>query len=336
MEKSRLLAAGLIAAAGAVGGCKAFIPPHVGMFGMLADSGEHRAYLEEIVKGDVEREQRAMIESFVKNEEREFCFENGSKGSFRVMELDSGSRVASWEGGTKGSAVFCNGLGSSAYGLGKMGRSFIDQGISLYALDRTGSGLNVDKNADVDSWVEDAGDLSSRLAKPAIISQCFSTGVVAEIVDRHPEKFSKVIYLTPSFELNYGVCPLVGIQIGLGRAFGFDHPHKNPVPIKAYTSNEIDRKSLSGDPFFSYKPGCLTMVAGNDLTKEAVEKINRSKIPVYFILASDDRVVDNRKTLKKLDSDLRRGIIVNVESDHYVPFDMDGTKKLGEVILNGN
>jgi len=338
------LASALTFGAISFNGCQSYMPPRVGGKNIVAGSVEHIDLLldESEERGIYFRDEKAIIDSFIDGEERSLRLEDRFAGRestiigfgnvlFETRRLESGSFYVSWtKEKNERSAVMCNGLGTSCLDVSEMGRRMSMDGINFYAIDRTASGINVEFRANERRWISDIEEVVKiaymeldEKSRPVIIGQCFSTGLVAKTVRRNPEIFSGAIYLTPAVKLNYDISVPEKIEIGIGRVFGFDCPHKNPVPIDAYISSEGGKEYLRRDPLFSYMPSCATMVFGNNLNKRALRNIEDSDIESVAILASDDKVVNNWGTFNALK---KRGIdrIRVVNSDHYLPLSEEG------------
>ncbi len=315
-----------------IAGCIS-LPPYVGKETLQANTQEHKALL-------MRKAERCEFEDLsiiykTAAAQQPFSTSLGEDNIFYTSRLASGNFYASWTNpANKYNVIVSNGLGSDTSLLESMARGFLVQGINTYSLDRAGSGINLPRK-DISTWEDDLLSLAGKVNRPAIMAQCFSTGLVAEVTNTHPELFSKAIYLTPSFYLNYEPSIMEKISIVLSFLTLSEMPHKNPVPIEAYTSSDSLRRVLRCDPLFSYSPTTSTFIKGDRLKNKADRLLHHPRIPSIFVLAEKDIVVDNEKTEKHFAKKTINGpFVCYIDSDHFIPFDNNSIKILAEVIKN--
>lgn len=310
--------------------------PYQGKSGMLAGSAQHcQLVSQNVVKGSVDKNaEAAILNTFLDNSEHQVTLDNGVE--FYTKRLSSGSYVAVWDGSNNTHAVImCNGLGSDCLDSSKLAQYCAQNGIDFYAIDRTGSGLNSRMKASSNSWKKDILDIAKELKTSVLVGQCFSTGLAAEVAFENPDLFSKVVYVTPCFYLNYGV-GLNAVPIGINHILGGDCAHENPVPIRAYSSRKDTFTYLAEDPLFLRSPTTETYIEGHRLNNRAWKNIVRSVVPVEVILAENDVIVNNQKTKKHLSYLDNPNVHVNMAFDveHYIPLDEKSYGLYLEVIKN--
>lgn len=313
---SALAAVGLSISAASCVTC----PPEMGKPGMLAFSKEHKSYICE-QQASRPSDEQALLATFLTQSPREAQLSN--EYEFFTQRLATGSYFAAWESAKSSkSLILCNGLGSDSLTIAPAGRYLSSKGISVFAIDRRGSGLNAFLHPDKKKWKSDIVELARQLDKPSIISQCFSTGLVASVIDENPELFSSVFYLTPSINLKHNLKLEEKIQIGLFNIFNCDLPHRNPVPIEAYLSSKENQDALYNDPLFSHKPTTKTFSQGNALNKNFFRLISRTRIKTYVLFAYDDQVVNTQDAFNKIIAHSKNNPQVNVwiiPVEHYMP-----------------
>ena len=317
-----------------IGGCVS-LPPYIGRENLRANTEKHKNLLIEKANESTLNDISAIYWTSATQQPSLTYFDDNN--IFYTKRLESGNFYAAWTNQkNRYDAIVSNGLGTNASSIEQMAFSFLTRGINTYALDRAGSGMNSARN-DVSLWERDLINLAKRLKKPVIISQCFSTGLVAEVSNFHPELFSRAVYLAPAFNLYFEPSAREKFMIGLSVLSFSDVPHKNPVPIKAYTPSCFFRTMLFNDPLFSYSPTTSTYIKGSRLNSRAEHLIKNPKIPSTMVIADNDEVVDNEKAIK-LFKDSKNGLlsIIRIDSEHFIPFNRKSWDVIVGVIKNGN
>jgi len=316
----------------AINGCAS--KPFIGKENLVASSREHKEYLHQSELRTYENDKSTIYRTV--RTEQEYSVSLQREGyRFYTRKVSSGSFIAIWEPPkAKQDVIIVNGIGSNATNISLLAQSLLEENVRVYAVDRTGSGLNCSKKPDSKVWRRDIIEIAKKSKRPIIISQCFSTGLVADICNKNPNLFSKAIYLTPGIYLNYEPECCDKISMCLEEILMLDNRHKNPVPIEAYTKDKDSIETLYNDALFSYYPTKKTFLEGNKLNKEALKKIRETRIPYLLILAERDEVVNNKKTIEELKKlNFSKETIKILSSDHFLLLDRKAIEAIKKEIL---
>jgi len=238
----------------------------------------------------------------------------------------------------RGQVVVLHGVQSHGGWYNRLGRSLAAAGYHASFPDRRGSGANtLDRghartprrlNVDVAEWLRTVRDEQPHLAVAlAGISWGGKLAVIAAA--RHPELVDAVALICP------GLHPRVDVswKERLDIAWSFvTNPRKTfPIPLSdpaLFTANPQGQAFIAADPF-SLREGTAGLMAASFLIDRLVARAPaRIHQPALLLLAGQDRIVDNAKTLayfRRLAS-TERQVIEYPEGHHTLEFDPDPSR----------
>lgn len=200
--------------------------------------------------------------------------------------------------------VYLNGFTSHSGWIGPIAEELVEQGVSIYALDRRGSGMNSKHQGRWTDWVNDVYLLVERAKEenPGVdinlASVCFGTKVASAYLLEHPDNIDTMISFSPGWEMLAN--PSGGQKIGM--VFG---SKRTPNPIQNtenYTTDESGLDYVEKDHMRSVAPTTSDFRKAGGLNEYVRRNMVRlPKIPMLMFLAQKDRIVNVPKTKSLLE-----------------------------------
>jgi acylglycerol lipase len=249
--------------------------------------------------------------------------------------------VAVWpaDGGrTKGHVVILHGVQSHGGWYRRLGRTLAGAGYAASFPDRRGSGANqLDRGhtssgrrliLDLAEWLQALRADSPRL--PLVLAG-ISWGAKLVVITawRFPELVAGIALICP------GLHPRVGVtmkeRLGIAWALLADRRKRFPIPLSdpaLFTANPEGQAFIAADPH-SLREGTAGLLAASffidQLVKRAPARINQ---PALLMLAGQDRIVDNKRTLEYFQrfAAMDREVIEYPEGHHTLEFELDPSR----------
>jgi muconate cycloisomerase len=226
------------------------------------------------------------------------------------------------------SLVVVHGLQSHSQWFAEAADLLMDRGISVYALDRRGSGSSPAPSGDIDhyqSWFEEVGRIVNlaRSERPGVpvhlLGHCFGANVALGYALVRPWTVASVVMLVPGLHVKPRYRLAEKLQI---RAAGVLAPTRRfRVP--------------QDDELFTRHPGVLAWIQGDSLGAKAVtarclvqtnrmlswlrKHVDELGVPLLVIEASRDRIADNRRNGALLQARLGdRARRVSFDAEHFL------------------
>jgi len=227
-----------------------------------------------------------------------------------TIELPDGYRAFArlWRpAALRGAVLHHHGIQSHSDWYAGSAERLCDAGYAVLQCDRRGSGRNeVDRGhaASADQLIADARAARDELRRRTGVERHHVVGVswggklaVAAYLD-HPEGVASLTLVTP------GLCPLVGVskdeahRIGVAMIYEpetyFDIPLNEP---EMFTVSEKWRAFHATDPRTLTQCTAAFYLASRRMDKPILKLGTKPPVPIHLMLAGDERIVDNEKTL---------------------------------------
>jgi acylglycerol lipase len=238
----------------------------------------------------------------------------------------------------RGHVVVLHGVQSHAGWYHGLGRSLASAGYAASFPDRRGSGANtIDRghtrsarrlNLDLVEWLRAVR--AEQPAIPIVVAGISWGGKLAMIAAaRHPDLVDGLALICP------GLHPRVDVttreRVGVAWAF-FTNPRKTfPIPLSdpaLFTANPQGQAFIAADPF-SLRQGTAGLLAASFIIDRLVSRAPaRVHQPVLLMLAGQDRIVDNARTLAYFQriASADKDVIEYPECHHTLEFEADPSR----------
>lgn len=254
--------------------------------------------------------------------------------------------VAIWPaaGPPRGRVVVLHGIQSHGGWYHGLGRRLADAGYETHFLDRRGSGANrADRGhapssarliADVAEYLE-AMRKQTPAAPTALVGISWGGKLALLTAGRHPELVDLLALVGP------GIHPRVGVSLGerlrIAWAFITNRRKTFPIPLSdpaLFTANPEAQTFIANDPL-GLRAGTAALLAASTFLDRAVRRIRpRVRQPALLMLAANDRIVDNGKTLGyflRLASPVK-DVIDYPDAHHTLEFEPDPSRYAKDLV----
>jgi acylglycerol lipase len=244
----------------------------------------------------------------------------------------------------KGRVVVLHGVQSHSGWYHSLGRSLATAGYQASFPDRRGSGPNLRDRGhapsgrrlvrDIAEWLKSLRDEQPSL--PIVLAGIsWGAKLVLIAAARYPELVDGIALICP------GLLPRVGVsrkeKFRIAWAVVTNRRRMFPIPLSdpaLFTANPEAQAFIAADPH-GLRQGTAGLMAASFLIDRRVQRVpGRVQQPALLMLAGQDRIVDNRRTLayfQKL-ATADRQVIEYPEGHHTLEFDADPTRYARDLI----
>ncbi len=235
----------------------------------------------------------------------------------------------------KGRVVILHGVQSHGDWYPNLGRSLAKSGFEAVFPDRRGSGANPRDRGHTPSsnrLIADVADILLALRDQGPVVPTALAGIswggklVVLTAGRHPDLVDALALICPGLEPRVGVTGRERLRIAL--AFFLQRRKRFPVPLAdpaLFTANPEKQAYIANDPL-SLREATAGLLAASTFLDRKVKRIPaKVQQPALLMLAGQDRIVDNARTLtffERLASSNRR-VIEYPEAHHTLEFEPD-------------
>jgi acylglycerol lipase len=264
----------------------------------------------------------------------------GSKARSFVASDGYPLHVRTWPAASRprGQVVVLHGVQSHGGWYHQLGRSLAAAGYSTSFPDRRGSGANSrDRghtqsarrlNMDVVEWLRELHNERPEL--PITLAGISWGGKLAVIATgRHPELVNALALICPGLHPRVGVSRRERLEIAW--AFFTNRRKKFEIPLSdpaLFTDSPEGQAYIAADPY-SLRQGTAGLLAASFIIDRLVSLAPaRIHQPALLMLAGEDRIVDNVRTLSYFDrlATSDRTVIEYPEGHHTLEFDPDPSR----------
>jgi alpha-beta hydrolase superfamily lysophospholipase len=248
--------------------------------------------------------------------------------------------VAVWPAATpvRGQVVVVHGVQSHSGWYQRLGQTLASSGYLAVFPDRRGSGANPKDRGhtrsagrlilDLVEWLRTLRQENPCLPT-ALVGISWGAKLVAIVAGRHPELVDAIALICPGLHPRVGVSHQERLQI----AWAFlTNPRKTfPIPLSdpaLFTANPEGQAFIAADPL-GLREGTAGLLAASFIIDRLVSRSpRRIRQPALLMLAGQDRIVDNARTLeyfRKLAA-ADRQVIDYPQGHHTLEFEPDPTR----------
>ncbi|WP_250846758.1 alpha/beta fold hydrolase [Aquisphaera insulae] len=254
--------------------------------------------------------------------------------------------VGAWpaSGVARGHVVVLHGVQSHSGWYGALGSTLAAAGYHASFPDRRGSGPNTADRGHAPSARRLVADLAEWLRVlrseapgiPVTMGGISWGGKLALIVAaKHPELVDGLALICP------GLLPRIGVSLGeklrIAAAMVTDRHRKFPIPLSdpaLFTANPAAQAFIASDPL-GLREGTAGLMATSFFIDRRVRRAPRSiRQPVLLMLAGQDRIVDNARTVRYFNrlAATDRTVIEYPEAHHTLEFEADPSRYARDLI----
>lgn len=209
-------------------------------------------------------------------------------------------------------------------------------GCEVHFLERRGSGLNVAARGDVDRWQTWPSDAEVYLEglgdeRPRVLAGISWGGkLAAAVARRRPELVQGLALVCPGIYAYQQPGPLRRLALQLGR-LPLVGRRRVSIPLDdpaLFTDAETHRDFVRHDPLSLRDVTLRFALADQRLTNLARQAASSLTMPTLLVLAGRDRIVDNRRMRKYLDSipAIDKAVYEYPAAAHTLEFEPDCTR----------
>jgi acylglycerol lipase len=248
--------------------------------------------------------------------------------------------LATWpaQGRIRGRVVILHGVQSHGGWYHNLGRTLAASGYETHFPDRRGSGANSVSRGDTPSHtrlVEDVAELIGQLRLcspkvPTAVGGISWGGKLAVLVAaRYPKWVDALALICPGLHPRVGVSFNERIRIAI--AYFTNRRKTFPIPLSdpaLFTANPVGQAFIAADPL-GLRVATAGLLAASTLIDRAVARVPRKvRQPALLMLAGQDRIVDNSRTLAYFNRLLctKHQIIQYPDGHHTLEFEPDPSR----------
>lgn len=218
---------------------------------------------------------------------------------------EPGVRGYAWRHARPAAAVvLVHGLQSHAQWFAEAAEALLDRGVTVYAVDRRGSGSSPAVRGDVARYADWYGEVAEvvRLARREcphapvhLVGHCFGANVALGYALSAEAGVDSVVMLTPGLYVRPDYTPLQKLRIAaaglLAPAARFPVPQRDDL----FTRDPEVLAWIASDPGGARRLTARCLLQMNRMVRELRRKAPGLRVPVLVLEAGRDRLSDNRR-----------------------------------------
>jgi len=244
----------------------------------------------------------------------------------------------------RGQVVVLHGVQSHGGWYHGLGRSLAAAGYTVSFPDRRGSGANVHDrghtrsarrlNLDLAEWLREVRSEHPRLPV-ALAGISWGAKLAMIAAARYPKLVDALALICPGLHPRLGVSRNERLQIAW--AFLTNRKRRFPIPLSdpaLFTANPQAQAFIASDPY-SIREGTAGLMAASFIIDRLVALApSRVQQPALLMLAGQDRIVDNQRTLAYFErlASTERQVIEYPDGHHTLEFDPEPDRYAADLV----
>jgi alpha-beta hydrolase superfamily lysophospholipase len=252
-----------------------------------------------------------MLSSRLLTRPERFAFSDRAR-AWRIA--DTGASGYAWEASApRAGLVLLHGLRSHAQWFSEAADELADRGVSVYALDRRGSGSSSGSRGDIERYDQWLNEIESAVAlarseQPGLpihlLGHCFGANLGLAYCLTRPLDLASLVMLTPGLHIKPSYTPLEKLAIGVAAALDGSRRFRMPQEDWMFTGDPEVLAWIKGD-----RRGALSVTARCLLEIDRMgawirRDVDGLQVPLLVLAASRDRISDNRRNEQLLHAKL--------------------------------
>ena len=206
--------------------------------------------------------------------------------------------------------VMVHGLQSHAQWFAEAADGLVDRGLSVYALERRGSGSSPGRSGDIDgygTWFDEVARLVDfiRGEQPGVpvhlLGHCFGANVALGAALDRPGDVASLIMLTPGFNILPDYTPAEKAQIAAAGVAAPQRRFRVPLDDKLFTRDPDVLAWIEADSLGSKTLSARCLLQTGRMVATLRRRLGELSVPLLVIEAAQDRIADNAANAALLD-----------------------------------
>jgi len=233
------------------------------------------------------------------------------EGSIRFYK-GAGGAVIRWRhygaAGARGTVVYLHGIQSHGGWYTGSCQYLAETGFEVAFLDRRGSGLNTDARGDTPNWqvlIEDVAIFIRSMhdehpGRPVhLVGLSWGGKLAACYASTYPDSIKSLVLMYPGIRPKVGFSWQEKMRVALMAVLRPSARVPVPIPnVSLFTDDPGWIAFIEKDPQMLRECTARFYRASRDLDRCLARSIGRLTVPVLLLLAAQDRIIDNEKTLE--------------------------------------
>ena len=226
------------------------------------------------------------------------------------------------------SVVLVHGLQSHAGWFAEAADGLVDRGLSVYALERRGSGSSPGRSGDIDrygTWfaeVERLVDFARREQADVpvhLVGHCFGANVALGAALRRPGDLASLVMLTPGLHITPDYTPAEKLRIAAAGLVAPERRFRVPQEDRLFTRDPEVLAWIEADAVGSKTLSARCLLQIRRMGSFLRRHVGDLRVPLLVVEAAGDRIADNHANAALLDRRLggawRR---VTFDAEHFL------------------
>ena len=198
--------------------------------------------------------------------------------------------------------VVLHGLQSHAQWFAQAADGLVDRGLSVYALERRGSGSSPGRSGDIDryrTWFGEAGRLVdfARAEQPEVpvhlVGHCFGANVALGAALERPDDVASLIMLAPGLHITPDYSPAEKVRIAAAGLLSPQRRFRVPQEDGLFTRDPDVLAWIEADSLGSKTLSARCLLQSRRMVSSLRRRLDRLAVPLLVIEAAQDRIADN-------------------------------------------
>jgi L-Ala-D/L-Glu epimerase / N-acetyl-D-glutamate racemase len=238
--------------------------------------------------------------------------------------------------------VVLHGLQSHAQWFAEAADGLVDRGLSVYALERRGSGSSPGRSGDIDryrTWFEEAGRLVAfaRKEHPEVpvhlLGHCFGANVALGAALERPDDVASLIMLTPGLHITPDYSPVEKARIAAAGLVAPQRRFRVPQEDDLFTGDPDVLAWIEGDSLGSKTLSARALLQIGRMSAALRRRLGELAVPLLVIEAGRDRIADNDANAALLDRRLGGAWQrVSFDAEHFLLAEPCRDEVLDEIV----
>jgi L-alanine-DL-glutamate epimerase-like enolase superfamily enzyme/alpha-beta hydrolase superfamily lysophospholipase len=209
--------------------------------------------------------------------------------------------------------VMVHGLQSHAQWFAEAADGLVDRGLSVYALERRGSGSAPGRSGDIDeygTWFDEVGRLVDfvREEQPGVpvhlLGHCFGANVALGAALDRPGDVASLVMLTPGLHVIPDYTPAEKAQIAAAGVAAPQRRFRVPLEDRLFTRDPEVLAWIEADTLGSKTLSARCLLQTGRMVATLRRRLGELTVPLLVIEAAQDRIADNAANAELLDRQL--------------------------------
>jgi alpha-beta hydrolase superfamily lysophospholipase len=226
------------------------------------------------------------------------------------------------------SLILLHGFQSHAQWFAEAADLLVERGLSVYALDRRGSGSSPYERGDIgryEEWFDEVTDVvklaqdEQPQAAAHLVGHCFGANIAVGSVLTQPVDIASIIMLTPGLYVQQDYTPAEKVGIFVRAVGGSDRRFPVPQAPEDFSHDQDLVAWIRNDSLGAQTATARGLLTTGRMLRLLRRGIGRVTVPVLVLEAGRDRISDNPRNHRVLDESLGdRCRFIRFDAEHFM------------------